>query len=203
MNRNFFDAHAEMGYAYADLGDMTRAQEVVDFLEIRAPALADTLSRYMYKVDPPKLSLVPIHSSFPYYLPMRSPVAAMDTYLQNAGAEKTFTMTFQFDKEMDRESVENVLNWQIGRSTASGLGEAYNFGLPLPPTEIAPLPQPDFVAYDADTFRAVLYFRIRQNADADGTLDPAHVEFKFGGKDVFGLTVDDAFDQFMGFSGVY
>ena len=30
---------------------------------------------------------------------------------------------------MDRESVENLANWKIGRSTSSQPGQIYNFGL--------------------------------------------------------------------------
>jgi tetratricopeptide (TPR) repeat protein len=54
---DLYDAYAEMGYAYADLGEMDQAQEIVDFLEKESPDLAGTLSQYMYKVDPPKFTL--------------------------------------------------------------------------------------------------------------------------------------------------
>jgi len=36
---------------------------------------------------------------------------------------------------------------------------------------------------------------------ADGTIDPSHIEFKFVGKDIFGFSMNTAFDQFTGFSG--
>jgi hypothetical protein len=49
---------------------------------------------------------------------------------------------------------------------------------------------------------ATVTFRLQQNAAADGTIDPSHIEFKFSGKDIYGNSMDENFDQFMGFSGV-
>jgi hypothetical protein len=181
---------------------MERAREMVAFLEIEAPKLADTLSGYMYKVDPPKFEFAYATSTFSYYMPSRTPVSALDDYLQNADASKTFTMKFQFDKAMDRQSVQNIFNWKIGRAAASGPGQAYNFGLPLPDTEIEISLYPEHVYYDAEEGTATVYFTIRQNSTADGTIDPSHIDFAFTGKDVFGNSMDENFDQFMGFSGV-
>ncbi len=201
LDSRFYDAYAEMGYAYANLGQMDDAQRQVDFLELVAPELAGNLSGYMYKADPPKFSFA-YTTDFSYTMPMRTSLAALDSYLAAANAEKTFTMKFQFDKEMDRESVQNVFNWRIGRSTGSGPGEAYNYGFQVPDTEVRLSPFPDQVIYDARTMTATVYFTIRQNADADGTLDPSHIEFQFKGKDEFGHPMDTDADQFSGFSGV-
>jgi hypothetical protein len=157
-----------------------------------APELADTLSRYMYKVDSPKIMFAYATSDFNYHLPWKTPLSSLDAYLETPNAEKTFKMVFQFDKEMDRKSVENVLNWNIGRSTQSGPGQAYNFGRPIA----------DTVYYDADNLTATVYFTIQQNAAGDGTIDPSHVEFKFSGKDIYGLSMNSEFDQLTGFSGI-
>ena len=203
LDRNFYDAYAEMGYAYADLGDLDRAQDLVDFLEIHSPELADTLSRYMYKVASPRFSFVNASSTFPHYMPSRTPLYALDLYLIDAGPEKLFTMKFQFSKEMDRESVENIHNWNILRSTAAGPGEAYNFGLPVPDTEFTPSVFPELVIYDAEGFSATVHFKVQQNAAADGTIDPSHIEFRFRGEDAFGLAMDSQYDQFTGFSGIF
>ena len=202
IDPKFYDGYAELGYAYADLGEMDEAQRVADTLEHVAPDLVDTLSRYMYKVDPPKLMFAYATSGFNYNMPWKTPLSALDGYLATPDAEKTFTMTFQFDKEMDRESVENMLNWRIGRSTQSGPGQAYNFGRPTPDTEVTLPPFPKHVYYDQDKLTATVYFTVRQNAAGDGTLDPAHLEFKFSGEDAYGHKMDPKFDQFMGFSGV-
>jgi Flp pilus assembly protein TadD len=202
LDNKFYDGYAEMGYAYADLGEMDEAQRIVDSLEPVASELADTLSRYMYKVDPPKFMFSFADASFNYMMPWKTPLSALDVYLATPNAEKTFTMKFQFDKEMDRESVENVLNWNISRSSQSGPGQAYNYGFPVPDTEVTLSPIPRSVIYDADNLTATVYFDVRQNADADGTIDAAHIEFKFTGEDAYGNKMNPKYDQFMGFSGV-
>ncbi len=69
---DFYDAYAEMGYAYADMGEIDTAQGISEFLEQKAPELADLLSRYIYKADPPKIVMaycgqhVPALSARPY-----------------------------------------------------------------------------------------------------------------------------------------
>jgi tetratricopeptide (TPR) repeat protein len=202
IDPKFYDAHAELGYAYADLGQMDEAQRIVDNLEHVAPDLADTLSRYMYKVDPPKLMFAYSDSGFNYHMPWKTPLSLLNGYLTEPSSEKTFRMVFQFDKEMDRESVENIAHWHIGRSTQSGPGQAYNYGRPIADTEVTLPPLPNSIYYDADNLTATVYFTIRQNAAGDGTIDPAHIEFKFSGEDAYGYKMDPKYDQFMGFSGI-
>jgi tetratricopeptide (TPR) repeat protein len=202
LEADFYDGYAELGYAYADLGEMDNAQNQVNFLKGASPELSDTLSRYMYKVDPPKFMFAHASSDFNYYFPWKTPVSSLDAYLVDPNTEKTSSMTFQFDKEMDRESVEDVLNWNIHRSTQSGPGKAYNFGRPVPDTEITLSPLPKHVYYDAENLTATVYFTIQQNDAGDGTIDPSHIEFKFNGKDAYGYKMNPKYDQFMGFSGV-
>lgn len=202
LKRDFYEAHVEIGYAFADMGLMERAREMVAFLEFEAPEMADTLSGYMYKVDPPKFEFAYATSTFSYYMPSRTPVSALDGYLKNADASKTLNMKFQFNKAMDRESVQNIFNWKIGRAAATGPGQAYNFGLPLPDTETEISLFPEHIYYDEEDRTATVYFTIRQNSTADGTIDPSHIEFKFSGKDIYGNSMDENCDQFMGFSGV-
>ncbi len=200
---DFYDAYAEMGYAYADLGDMDKAAEMVSFLKDADEAgLAEILDRYMYKVDPPKIMFAYSSSTFSYLSPPKTPVVALDAYLATANASKTFTMTFQFDKEMQRASVENIANWRIGRSTQGGPAKAYNFGMSVPSTEVSISPLPASVYYDAEKMTATVYFKVQQNATADGTIDPSHIEFKFAGKDIYENSMDADFDQFTGFSKV-
>jgi len=197
----FYDAYAEIGYAYADMGQMDDAQRQVDLLQQLNPDLADSLSSYMYKVEAPKFSFV-YSTDFGYSMPMKTSVAVLDAYLQTPDASKTFTMKFAFNKPMDRESVENPLNWQIRRSAATGPVAAYNFGFPVADTEIRVPLFPKMVIYDAESTTATVYFDISQNTAGDGTIDPSHIEFKFSGKDVYGKVMDPGGDQFSGFSGV-
>jgi tetratricopeptide (TPR) repeat protein len=202
IDPKLYDGYAELGYAYADLGEMEEAQRVVDTLEPVAPDLADTLSRYMYKVDSPKFMFAYATSGFNYNMPWKTPLSALNGYLATPDAEKALTMIFQFDKEMDRESVENMLNWHISRSTQSLPGQAYNFGRPVPDTEVTLSPFPKHVYYDAENLTATVYFVIRQNEIGDSTIDPSHIEFKFSGEDAYGYKMDPKYDQFMGFSGI-
>ena len=203
LRQDFYDAYAEMGYAYADSGQMDEANKILELLKDKASSLANTLSAYIDKVAPPKLWFVQVaSSSFQYYSSAGTPVSALDAYLANANATKTFTMVFQFDKEMDRESVENLANWKISRATGSGPGEAYNFGRAIPSTEIQIAPAPINVYYDSIVLTATVKFNIQQNASANGTIDPSHIEFTFTGKDRFGVVMDPKKDQFSGFSGI-
>lgn len=204
LDREFYDAYAEKGYAYADMGDMESAEKIAEFLKEKKPELSDTLSQYMYKVDPPKIEFAAMFdSTFNYQFSRKTPVSNLDAYLENANAEKTFKMTFVFGKEMDRSSVEDPLNWMIQRTGMDGAGTSYNYGLPIPDTEVKIPAFPDHVHYDPDTLSATVYFTIKQNASADGTIDPSHIEFKFSGKDKWGLAMDKKADQFTGFSKVF
>jgi len=199
-----YDAYAHMGYSYADLGDMASAQSMVDTLErLQQADLADTLSRYMYKADPPKMLFAGSASTFPFPMGRNTPLVALNSYLSSPNASKTLSITIQFDKQMDRDSIENPANWQIGRATGQGPGQAYNFGLPLPPNEAKLPPLPSAVSWDADNLTATVYFTVNQNATADATIDPAHIEFKFSGEDIYGLKMGPKFDQCTGFSGAY
>lgn len=198
----FYSAHAELGYTYADMGRMDDAEAMVVELQEKNPELSDTLARYIYKVDTPKIMFASAASSFLYTMPMRTPVAALDSYLANAGASQTFKMEFQFDKEMDRESVENRFNWEISRASGGAPGNQYNFGFDIPDTEVLPPAFPDYVYYEDRNMRAVVSFTITQNETADGTIDPSHIAFKFNGEDKFGNSMDPDADEFTGFSRV-
>jgi hypothetical protein len=59
------------------------------------------------------------------------------------------------------------------------------------------------VSRDAILYTATVYFTLTQNAAANRTIDPSHIEFKFSGKDVYGLKINPKFDQVTGFSGVF
>jgi len=197
------EAYAQKGYTYADMGDMDNAQKMVDHLErVDQADTADTLSRYMYKVDPPKMLFGMSTSSFQFSMGKGTPLVALNSYLATPGSSRTLTMTIQFDKNMDRASVENVANWQISRATGEGPGQSYNFGLRIPSTEVGVNGIPEAVAWDEDNLTATVYFKIRQNSKANGTIDPSHIEFRFSGKDIYGLSMDPKADQFTGFKGV-
>lgn len=201
---DFYDAYAEMGHAYADAGQIDEAKEVLSLLQEKSSSLADPLSVHIYQARAPKILYSDLtEGSFPYYgFSANTPVAALDAYLVNANASRTFSMVFQFDKEMDRGSVENAFNWRIGRAAGTGPGQAYNFGIAPPDTEVEISPFPINVYYDSSAKTATIWFEIQQNATANATIDPSHIEFSFKGKDIFGVAMDRSADQFSRFSGV-
>ncbi|MBW2412534.1 MAG: hypothetical protein JRF72_22265, partial [Deltaproteobacteria bacterium] len=92
-------------------------------------------------------------------------------------------------------------NWNITRATGPGPGQAYNYGFPIPDTEVKISLFPEHVYYNPDDLTATVYFKLKQNADATGTIDPSHIEFKFTGTDTFGFAMNSNYDQFTGFSG--
>lgn len=196
----FYDAYAEIGYAHADAGDIEAARKVQDDLEELDEDLALTLKYYIDEKEPPQIAFAFATSSFPYSSPKDFQVAAIDSYLENAGAEVSVTMEFRFTKEMDPASMESRFNWNISRASSANIAETYNFGDEIPSTEVTLNPYPDYVVYDTATQTATLGFTIRQNETADGTIDPSHIVFKFDGEDVYGVSMDENGDEFSGFS---
>lgn len=201
-DNQFFDAYAEIGYVLADMGKIEEAQEMVEFLEDRDANLSKMLNSYIDKVEPPKIRFAWASSTFGYNLSVKTPVSVLDSYLENAGASKSMTMKFYFNKEMDRASVEDPYQWRISRQQGGGDGSAYNFGLALPETEVLLPFFPDYVLYDSRTQTATVAFTVTQNETANGTIDPSHIVFKFNGKDVNGIAMDLEHDEFSGWSGV-
>ena len=203
LNPEFAYAYLDLGYTYAELGEMEEATKQLEILEKMDPSLADMLNLYMYKAEAPRIEFASSQSSFAYYFGDYTPVSALDSYLTNANTSSTFTMVFQFSKEMDPASVQNRFNWSISRSTLGGPGQAYNFGQDIPETEVTLGPFPELVVYDEDTLTATVTFRIYQNSTADGTLDPCHIVFKFSGEDIFGKAMDDEADEFCDFVDIH
>jgi len=199
---DYYEAYAEMGYAYADMGEIDEAQELAEFLEGKDDDLSALLNGYINKVEPPKMLLAWGTSSFRYTKSFQTPIAAMDSYFETADASKSMNIKILFNKDMDRDSVENPLNWNISRAQGSGPVQTYNFGESIPDTEISIEPIPDFILYDAESKTATISFTIQQNSTADGTIDPSHIVFKFNGEDTEGIKIDSDHDEFSGFSRV-
>jgi Flp pilus assembly protein TadD len=197
---DFNSAYEEMGYTYVDAGKLDEAEKIEKRMEDVNAGIAALLSGYINKNTQPRIMFGYADSSFPYYTAPKAQLSVIDGYLANAGAEKTFSVKFQFSKEMDRESIENPFNWSIERSTESAPGMRYNHGLAIPDTEVRPPLFPINVYYDADALTATVRFSLTQNDTADGTIDPSHIVFSFNGRDANGNEMDADYDQFMGFS---
>ena len=200
LDPTFYDAQAEIGFTYADMGDIDEARKVQEQLQENDEDLSLTLKYYIDEKEPPQIAFAYATSSFPYNAPKGYQVSAIDSYLENAGAERSVTMKFLFTKPMERGSVENTFNWSISRSSDTNLAETYNFGDTIPETEIWLDPYPDYVLYDDDAQTATVGFTIRQNDTADGTIDPSHILFRFNGEDIYGVSMDPDADEFSGFS---
>ncbi len=201
LRPDFYDALAEIGYTYADMGDIDKARGVEERLDQADEGLSLTLKSYIDEKEPPKIAFAFATSSFPYSSSKGYPVSAIDSYLVNAGAQKSVTMEFRFSKAMDPASVEDRFNWNISRALDSNIAKTYNYGDEIPPTEINLDAFPDYVIYDRDLLTATVGFTIRQNETADGTIDPSHIVFKFDGEDVYGVSMDPDGDAYSGFSG--
>ncbi|BBO78321.1 hypothetical protein DSCW_57380 [Desulfosarcina widdelii] len=201
IDDEFYDAMAEIGYAYADMGDFDAARDVLDELEDLDEDLATTLEAYIDQTENPEIAFAWSTSTFPYRMASGYPVSAIDSYLENAGAELSMTMTFQFTKSMDASSVESIYNWSITRAESDNIAETYNYGDEIPSTEITLDTYPDYVLYDSDSGTATVGFTIRQNETADGTIDPSHIVFSFNGEDVYGVSMSEDGDEYSGFAG--
>ena len=200
LRPDFYDALAEIGYTYADMGEIDKARETEERLEDLDEDLSSTLKYYIDEKEPPKIAFAFSTSSFPYSMTKGYSVAAIDSYLENAGAQLSVNMKFVFTKDMDPASIENRFNWSVSRASSSNIAQTYNFGDTIPSTEISLAPFPDYVIYDKDSLTATVGFTVRQNETADGTIDPSHIVFKFDGEDIFGVSMDPDGDEYSGFS---
>ncbi len=198
-DKDFYSAYEEMGYTYADAGQIDDAKKIQALLGKKDANSAILLSSYIGKATQPKIMFAYADSSFPYYMGPKTELSVIDEYLANADTEKSVTMMFQFNKPMDRESVENITNWSIERSKESTPGMRYNNGIAPPSTEVNVPYFPTDVYYDDKGMIATVRFTLTQNSSADGTIDPSHMVFSFKGKDADGNDMDFNYDQFMGF----
>jgi tetratricopeptide (TPR) repeat protein len=206
IKNDYLDAYSEMGYAYVDSGQPDLANDAISTLNTLSPSntkLANNLSQYIYDKTKPQMTATYTSTTFaPFFsnLGPKTNVSGLSSYLANPGAQQTFAMVFQFSKQMDPSSVENIYNWGIARATGSGAAD-YNFDMPVPSTEVTLPSNPTSVYYNAQDQTATVLFNISQNATGNATIDPSHINFSFKGKDVTGLTMDKSADMYSGFSG--
>jgi tetratricopeptide (TPR) repeat protein len=202
INRKFYDAYVDLGSAYADLGQMDKAQEQVTILQSKASNLVSLLTGYIDKVLKPEFVYVLPSNGFNASLGPRTTVASLDSSLATANASKQFSLVFSFNKDMDSASVQNALNWSISKANGLSTGGAYDWGLTPPQTDIGISPIPLSVVYDQADQSATVTFKIRQNATADGTIDPSHIMFQFSGVDAYKNAMDQQADQYSSISNI-
>ncbi|NTW58571.1 MAG: tetratricopeptide repeat protein, partial [Nitrospirae bacterium] len=202
LKKDFYAVHVDLGSAYIDLGERSKAEEELSFLNDRAPDLASLLNAYMDKTTKPKILSAYNVSGFTDSRGPGTPVSELDGSLSTPGASRQFNMVFLFTKEMDAASVQNPYNWSITKAAYGSVGGAYNWGLPTSPTDITIDPVPVSVISLPGSLSATVSFMINQNAGADGTIDPSHIKFKFKGKDLYGNTMDASADEYSGISKI-
>jgi tetratricopeptide (TPR) repeat protein len=201
VNHNFELAYVELGYTYADQGDFTNANEELAVLNQKGSSYETTLSNYITEVTKPQITYAS-SSDFNTSLGAKTKVSALDSTLSTAGNSKLFSMSFTFSKVMDEASIINPYSWKISRATLRDNGGIYNSGLPVPATEASISNIPSYISYNSGTETATIHFRVYQNANADATIDPKDIVFKFSGVDAYGEDMDTSADEYSGFSNI-
>jgi tetratricopeptide (TPR) repeat protein len=202
VNRDFEKAYIELGYTYADMGDFQKASEQAAVLSSKGSSQAATLELYITGAAQPKIRSVLSLNGFNTALGRATQVSMLSSSLTTPRSSKLFSMNFAFSKDMDLASVLNRNNWTISRASIRANGGVYNGGFMTPDTEAYILPAPVSVSYDSGKNMATVQFRISQNAEANATIDPAHIVFKFYGLDAYGKAMDQSADEYSGFSKV-
>ncbi len=202
LDPDFAFGRLDLGSAYADLGRREEARAELSILQKTDAATAAALELYMHRVSSPQMVLAFGSDGFNPFSGPGTRLSGLDASLAVPAASKEFTLQVYFDKAMDMTSVMDPLNWSISRASGTAPGGFYNYGLPLPSTEIAPPPLPVRILYDRDAMSAAVTFRLTQNSTGDGTIDPSHIIFRFMGKDAYGKRMDRSADEFSGFSRI-
>lgn len=200
---NYWEAYSEMGYAYVDSGNFDQAKEIVGQLgnQYKQDALSLSLSAYILQKSPPKADARLSTGTFLASLGPGTALSVLGAGLTAPNARQLTSIVFAFDQAMERQSVENALNWSISRANGPNLANTYNFGGPVASTEVQLPGTPVSVYYDSLNRTATVYFNITQNAAANGTIDPSHIKFTFSGVGANGVQIDATANDYTGFSG--
>jgi tetratricopeptide (TPR) repeat protein len=200
LKPDFYEAYVDKGSAYADLGRMDEARQQLRILETGSPGLAPVLGEYIAGAAAPRFLGAYNASGFDQALGPGTAVSSLDPLLTEPNASHQFNMVFIFSKEMEAESVRNISLWSITRSSPGSRDGGYNWGLTSPETEAQVSPLPVRVDYLPESLSATVWFTVHQNSNADATIDPSHLTFRFRGTDSYAKTMDSAADEFNGVS---
>ena len=198
LKKDFPAANFELGIAYDAAGESDKAAEQVKILKTKDTTLASDLSKILNK---PKIVSMDTGKSggFVELMGPGTPLWALDPSLLAPDSSKVFSVDISFNNEMDIASVINPSNWSISRAKSTE-GGYYNSYIPTTSKEVKIPPIPVSVTYNAIDQKATIKFRVSQNADANATIDPSHLVFKFSGKDAAGRTMDIKADEIDGYS---
>jgi Flp pilus assembly protein TadD len=196
LKRDFAPAMSELGQIYAAQGNEAKAQEQVTALKALGTSQGATFAADLEETlrKPKLMGVVTDGNNLNTSMGSTSLLALDPAVFVQPGAMKEFSMTFQFDTDMDADSVTNAANWKVGRSSG-GTGGLYNNGL-YSPTDRASFILPSKVTYNPVNQQATVYFPLYQNDDLSGTVDTSHLTFKFQGVDQNGKKMDTTADEY-------
>lgn len=204
MDSSYSEAYLELGKTYSDMKQTDNAEAQLDILSglDDAESMYTELSNYLAKAAAPEFTSAYSSNGFITTSGSGTHISSIYYDLSSPNSSRTFTMNFSFSKEMDASSVQNLSNWLISRASGSEAGGAYNWGLAVKPSELSISPIPLSVTYNSKTLTAQVTFKITQNGDGNGTLDPSHIMFKFSGVDTYGTKMSISADQYSGISKI-
>jgi Tfp pilus assembly protein PilF len=195
IKRDFPYVHYELGALYAEQKQMDKASEELRIVEEKAPEFLLDLQNKIYENSDPRF-LAAYSTDITLSQPPGTLLSEIDSSLSTPNAQKSFTVNFVFDKNMDAAVVQNIANWEISRSTSYTTGGVYNWAMAIPSSEISVSSLPTSVYFDSENNTAKLTFTLTQNAAGDGTIDLSHLVFKFKGTDMHGNSMDPLADQY-------
>lgn len=203
LKKNFPAANYELGVAYNGMGDTEKAQQQLSLLNSTDYTLAQDLK---YVLDKPRIISMDTTKSggFTELMGPRTPVWMLGITeagmpLAAADASQVFSVTIQFNTEMDMGSVTSTTNWSITKANSTQAG-FYNDLIPTTSREASVAPIPLSVTYNALDLTATVSFRISQNSTADATIDPSHLVFSYKGKDAAGRSMDEKANEIDGYA---
>jgi len=204
LKKDFTAAIYELGNAYAKNGQTAKVQAQIDALtKINTSESLSDVMTLKATIKQPKLVLIDTAKSTFNTTLGAVPLLALDNQFVQPDAAREVSVSFMFDSSMDPSSVNNINNWSIRKAqgavmnTNTGL---YDNGAYRSSDTVVP-PLPSRVVYDPTTQEATIYFSLRQNDSASGTIDTSRIVFSFNGQDINGKKMDPTANQIDGFAG--
>jgi len=202
FKKDFSAAIYELGNVYAKTGQKDKVQDQITALKkINTSVSNSDVALLQSAIKQPKIVTIDNTAKSTFNTLMGPvPLMALDSQLIQPDASKEMSVTFLFDSSMDPSSVNNISNWTIRKAQGASINPTtgiYDNGA-YRSTDVAVPPIPTRVLYDATTQEATIYFPIRQNSTATGTIDTKGIIFSFNGKDINGKPMDTTANQIDG-----
>ncbi len=199
LKRNSAATMYELGNAYASLGKTDSTKDMIKKLKALGTSEGSSLAGDLQVlINQPKIiGINQKQSTFNTSMGIVS-LLALDPSFVTPSSSVQFSMTFKFDSEMDIDSVTNIANWKVGRSTGAIAG-LYDNGL-YRATDRSSAVIATKATYNPITKEATVYFPISQNSAGNGTIDTSRLTFTFKGTDANGKKIDSSADQYNGFA---